>query len=86
MHRTVIDARDRMTEPTLQLPDRHRSGLLRIEIALREHVGEGGSRQKMHFAHHGANEALDVSAVVRRAHRTVVNRDAVLFAAAAQRL
>ena len=40
----------------------------------------------MDLAHHRADQPLDMAAIVRRAHRPVVDGDAILLASALQRL
>jgi len=40
----------------------------------------------MHLPHHGADESLDMSAVMRRSDGPIVDRDTVLLASTPQRL
>src|SRR5216683_1410274 len=81
----VIDARDCMAEPAFDFIKCHRCRLVRIQIPLRANVGERGPRQQMNFAHHGADQPLDMAAIMRRPHRAVVDGDAILVATALQR-
>src|SRR5713226_1930895 len=80
----VIDARDCMAEPAFDFIKCHRCRLVRIQIPLRAHVGERGPRQQMNFAHHSADQPLDMAAIMRRPHRAVVDGDAILVATAFQ--
>ncbi|CCV09113.1 hypothetical protein MESS2_850017 [Mesorhizobium metallidurans STM 2683] len=86
MQIAVIDAGDRMAEPALDLVDRHGGALLGIQVALLLDAGERRAGQQVDLAHHGADQPLDMAAIVRRAHRPMVDRDPILLAPALQRL
>src|SRR6185437_9248196 len=86
MHRAVIDAGNRVSEPTLKLVNRHRRGLLRVQVSLGTHVRECGAGQQMHLTHHRADEPLNMAAVMRGADGSIVDGDPVLLADATQRL
>ena len=47
MERAVVDSGDGVSEPSLELLDRHGGGLLRVELSLLLHIGEGRPGQKM---------------------------------------
>ena len=74
MQIAVIDADYRMGEPALHLVERHRrASSSGSRSPLLAHVREGRAGQQMDLAHHRADQPLDMPAIVRRAHRPIVD-------------
>ncbi len=86
MHLVVVGAEHLQHQDALELPERQHRRRLGVVVAARRHVGRGGAGQRMHTAHQGSHQPLDVPPEVRRRRRAVVDADAVLLAAALERL
>ena len=80
MDALVIVAGDLPGDPSLQLRQRHpcrRGGLIAAPVG---GIAERRSRQHVHRAHRGADQALDVAAKMRHGDRSPLHLDAVIAA------
>lgn len=85
VHLGVVPADDLQGEPPLKLVKRHGRVFFRIIGAAAGDIAEGRARQQMDRAHHRADQALDMPAIVWRGDRTVHERNAVLRGASRER-
>ena len=77
---------DFQRQPVLQFVERHRRLYHGIVVATVLDAAEGRSRQQVDRPHHRADQTLDVTAVVRRPNRPVLQRNPVLLGAPLHRL
>ncbi len=77
VHFGVVSADDLQGEPSLKLVKRHGGVFFRIIGAAAGDIAEGRARQQMDSAHHRADQALDMPAIMRRGDRTMHQRNAV---------
>ena len=71
-------------KPALEFLERHRRFRFRIISVPRRNITSGRPRQKPHFAGHGADEALDMRAIVRRTTWPDVRIDTIGLARASK--
>ncbi len=85
MQIAVINTDDRVADPAFDLLERQCRRVFGLPIPLDTNIRESGARQEMDLAHHCPDQPLDMAAIVRRPHRTIIHRDPILLAAALQR-
>ena len=79
-----VVARDFQRDPALQLVERHRRARPRVIVAAMLDIAERRSRQEMNRAHHRADQALDMAAIVRRGDGPVDKGNPIFLSAPPQ--